>query len=81
MKGKNMTEQDWIVIGDQAKLVREELFKLMSMCYGTMPKTTYEPLGKSVKYLDDFKCQAEDRMFRMRHSEREDIFYGEREDK
>lgn len=77
MAYKKMDEKEWIKIGNQAKRTREELFKLMDMSYGKMPKAVVEPLRRSVKHLDCFKSQAEDRMLKMGDSDSLDIFYGD----
>lgn len=76
MKYKNMTEQEWIEIGKQAKQVQQELSKLLKLSSGNMPVKIVSEIKKANNNINTFKSQAEDRMLQTKGSHRLDIFYG-----
>lgn len=70
---------EWKKVGNQAKKAREELLVLMNVSKG-LPIKTVSRIEKSLKYLDDFRCEADARMAK---KEKEadyssSVFYGDR---
>lgn len=77
---RKMPEQEWIKVGNQAKLVDKELSKLMNMTTGKMPVNIVDRIIKASDGLSKFKTRAEDRMFQMGDSENLNIFFGDVKD-
>jgi len=74
---KRANENEWIKIGNQTKEARKELFKLLDVSSGKMPKTIVRHISKSIEYLDKYRTNAEARMFETNASDNLDIFYGQ----
>jgi hypothetical protein len=75
---KKATEAEWRRIGEQAKLCRRELFKLMEMACPVLPVEVSDRLLRCViTGLDRFRSDAENEMFKRGGPESARIFYGE----
>lgn len=73
--------QQWQELGEQAKKVQKELFTLLSISNKTkVPKSISKQIAKAIDGVQDYKQQAEHRMFE-EYTELDDealnIFYGE----
>lgn len=71
------TSDEWKAIGDQANKCRDELHILLLACNGKMPKSTTEGIRKSLKYLNRFRSEAENRMMKTSDNKNLNVFYGE----
>jgi hypothetical protein len=73
---KKASLEEWQEIGRQAKQARKELFKLISVAGGKVPKSILKDITKSINDLDNFRSKAEDRMLATRVSDDLNIFFG-----
>lgn len=71
---KNIYE--WEAVGNQSKKAREELFKLMGISRG-LPIKTVSKIHKAIKYLDDFRNEADERMAKKESNYSSKVFYGD----
>ena len=74
---KKATNEEWKMIGDQAKKCRDELHKLLIMCNSKLPIKTTNSIRYSLKYLNRFRNEAENRMFQTSDNKKLNVFYGE----
>lgn len=72
----HLTEKDWREIGNQSKQAREELFKLLRMSEGNLPKEVTKRIIKAISELDGYRCKAEDHMLITKGSEDLTVFFG-----
>ena len=74
----NCEERQWQAIGEQAKIAREQLFVLLNLATGNMPKAIVQHIEEAIDSLDTFRCEAENRRFATNPSEALDTstFYG-----
>lgn len=73
---KTASLQEWESIGAQAKQTRDELFKLLNQTSGKLPVALNNHLINSIKQLDKFRSQAENRMLQTGASTDLGLFYG-----
>lgn len=73
-----MKDVNWNEIGEQSKIVRKELFKLLKISKGLPLKNTTK-IVKSIDQLDIFRSEAEEKMLKADSSRTTKVFYGERE--
>lgn len=76
-KVEQATEVEWRRIGEQTKLVRREIFKLLRMAVPFMSVKVSDRLtGRVLYHLDRFRAEAENEMFRRGGPEDTKVFYG-----
>ncbi len=77
---KQATGAEWRSIGEQTKLVRREVLKLVSMVSPFVSSRVAGLVAKNViLQLDKFRSEAEDEMFQRGGPKDTSIFYGEKE--
>ena len=64
-------------LGDQCKVAREELLKILELSRG-LPIEITKHVQKSIEQLDQFRSKAEDRMLKEHPEKSLDIFYGQK---
>lgn len=73
---KQASLAEWKEIGNQSKVVQEELIKLMNLSSGKMPTVLVNHVIKSIEQLANFKFKAEDRMLKSGVTKDLTIFFG-----
>jgi len=75
---RQATEVEWRAIGEQAKIVRREMFKLLRMAVPFMSVRVTDRLsGRVIMHLDRFRAEAENEMFRRGGPKDTSVFYGD----
>lgn len=77
-KIEEATDAEWRQIGEQTKLVRREIFKLLELACPFVPvKVSDRLISRVVRHLDRFRAEAENEMFRRGGPEDCGVFYGD----